>query len=153
MRLPAGAGRSLALHRLPPGRHADLPLDLHRRAPRAPREFYVFNTGSNRAAVCTSGGLCHVWVSRLDEDTLLRTIAATQVGKLLLSGETLSLEGVTCYGCCRLLESRVRQVEGVKDAAVDIASLELVVTPAGGRIDLEKVLHAIREAGFEARKR
>ena len=44
----------------------------------------------------------------------------------------------------------MRGVEGVKDAAVDIVNMELVVTSDGGTIDLEKVIRAIREAGYEA---
>jgi copper chaperone CopZ len=44
----------------------------------------------------------------------------------------------------------VRGVEGVKDAAIDIVNMELVVTSDGGKVDLEKVIRAIREAGYAA---
>jgi len=37
----------------------------------------------------------------------------------------------------------VRDVKGVKDAAVDIVNMELVVTADGGKPDLEKVIRAI----------
>jgi hypothetical protein len=47
----------------------------------------------------------------------------------------------------------VRDVEGVKDAAVDIVSMDLVVTPDGGKIDFDKVIRAIQDAGFNARKK
>lgn len=43
----------------------------------------------------------------------------------------------------------MRDVEGVKDAAVDIVRMELVVTPEGSRVDLDAVIRAIRGAGFE----
>jgi hypothetical protein len=55
--------------------------------------------------------------------------------------------------CCSVVESRVRDVEGVKDAVVDIVSMDLVVTPDGGKIDFDKVIRAIQEAGFNARKK
>jgi len=44
----------------------------------------------------------------------------------------------------------VRGVDGVKDAAVDIVNMELVVTSDGGKVDLEKVIRTIREAGYGA---
>ncbi len=47
----------------------------------------------------------------------------------------------------------MRGVEGVRDAAVNIVTMELVVTAEGGRLDLEKVIRAIREAGYEVRGR
>lgn len=40
----------------------------------------------------------------------------------------------------------MRGVEGVKDAAVDIVNMELVVTSEGARPELEPMLRAIREA-------
>ena len=53
--------------------------------------------------------------------------------------------------CCSLVESRVRDVEGIKDAAVDIVNMELVVTTDGRRIDLERVIRTIRDAGYDAK--
>jgi len=38
----------------------------------------------------------------------------------------------------------VRDVKGVRDAAVDIVNMELVVTADGGKPDLETVIRAIR---------
>ena len=39
----------------------------------------------------------------------------------------------------------MRGLEGVKDAAVDIVTMELVVTSSGGKVDLEKVIRTIRD--------
>jgi len=44
----------------------------------------------------------------------------------------------------------VRGLEGVKDAAVDIVTMELVVTSSGGKVDLEKVIRTIRGADHAA---
>ena len=49
-----------------------------------------------------------------------------------------------------MVESRVRDIEGIKDAAVDLVNMELVVTPEGEKVDLEKVIRTIRGAGFGA---
>lgn len=40
----------------------------------------------------------------------------------------------------------MRGVGGVREAAVDIVNMELVVTSEGGKVDLEKVMEAIRAA-------
>jgi copper chaperone CopZ len=45
----------------------------------------------------------------------------------------------------------VRGVEGIKDAVVDIVTMELVVSADGGPIDIEKVIRAIRDAGYDAK--
>lgn len=45
----------------------------------------------------------------------------------------------------------MRGVEGVKDAAVDVVNMELVVTSDGAKVDLEKVIRTIRDAGYGAR--
>ena len=45
----------------------------------------------------------------------------------------------------------MRDVAGVKDAAVDIVKMELVVTAEGGKVDFDKVLQTIRAAGYGAR--
>lgn len=47
----------------------------------------------------------------------------------------------------------MRDVEGIKDAVVDIVNMELVVTAAGGRVDLRKVIESLRAAGYEAREK
>lgn len=44
----------------------------------------------------------------------------------------------------------MRGLEGVKDAAVDIVNMELVVTSDGRKVDVGNVIRAIREAGHSA---
>ena len=43
----------------------------------------------------------------------------------------------------------MRDVEGVKDAAVDVVSMELILSSDGRKIDLEEVMRAVRDAGYE----
>lgn len=115
------------------------------------RPVHAFRAGPDTVIVCPSGKVCHVWVARLEEKELLNIILATTEGRKLFAGERLTIEGVTCRACCSLLETRVRQVEGVKDAALDPVSMELVVSSEGGKVDLSKVIRAIQEAGFSAK--
>lgn len=115
------------------------------------RDFFIFHAGKDNALVCPSGKICHIWVARMDEQELLKTALASDEGRRLLEGERLTIEGITCRACCSTIESRVRRVEGVKDASVDPVSMELVVSSDGGKVDLQKVIRTIEEAGFKAK--
>lgn len=117
------------------------------------RDLNVFRSARNCVILCRSGRLTHLWVSRLPEEALIAAILATREGRRALSGERLSLEGVSCSACCEIVESKVRGVAGVKDAVVDLVSMELVVTPEGRAVDLERVMEAVRNAGYRASAR
>jgi len=49
------------------------------------------------------------------------------------------------------VEARAKGVAGVGDARVDVATMELVLT--GEKLDLERVMKALKEAGYEAAPR
>jgi copper chaperone CopZ len=129
------------------------PLPPSARRTREGREFHSFRAGKDHAVVCQSGKICHIWVSRLEEAELVRTILATPEARQLFGGDRLTLEGITCRACCSIIEARARGVKGVKDAAVDIEKMELVVTSDGGKIDLDTVIRAIRDAGYGVREK
>jgi hypothetical protein len=59
------------------------------------REYYFFRSNRNNAIVCRTGKLCHIWISRMDEEDLAQTLLATREGRSLLEGERLTLEGIT----------------------------------------------------------
>jgi len=44
----------------------------------------------------------------------------------------------------------VRDIEGVKDAVVDMVRMEIVVTRDEEKVDLIEVIRNLREAGFDA---
>jgi copper chaperone CopZ len=44
--------------------------------------------------------------------------------------------------------ARAKGVKGVSDARVDMTSMELVIT--GEHLDLERVMKALKEAGYDA---
>ena len=60
------------------------------------RDLHVFKTSRNSVILCRAGRLTHLWVSRLPEEALIAAILATREGNRALSGERLSLAGVSC---------------------------------------------------------
>jgi copper chaperone CopZ len=111
-------------------------------------EVFVFKAGPSTVVACRRDRLTHLWISRLGSDALVEAILATPTGRRAIRGERLSLKGVACNACCETLESRVRAVDGVHDAVVDLERMELVVSSDGRPVDLRRVLEAVRQAGF-----
>lgn len=46
----------------------------------------------------------------------------------------------------------MREVAGVKEASVDVLTMELVVAAEGGPVDMRKVIEAVRAAGFDVKR-
>jgi Cu+-exporting ATPase len=64
---------------------------------------------------------------------------------------TLDIEGMTCASCVARVEKRLQSVDGVT-AAVNLATESAKVSyPAG--VDQERLIQAVREAGYDARVR
>jgi len=118
----------------------------------SPFPYWFFKSGRNRVMVCPKGTLTQIWISRLPEDELLGAVLTTRVGRTLADSTRVTLGELSCLACCSILESRVRGVEGVKDAAVDIVAMELVVSSEGGKPDLDKILGGIRQACSHGKK-
>ncbi len=81
---------SLLLSESPPG---ELPESARRS--REGRDYHAFRVGANTIILCRSEKLSHIWVSRLGEEDLVRTLLATNEGRRLFAGERLTLEGIT----------------------------------------------------------
>jgi copper chaperone CopZ len=62
---------------------------------------------------------------------------------------TLGVRGMTCGNCVRHGEEAVRGVPGVIAAAVDLKAAEVRITHQPG-VDVEAIVRAIDEAGYEA---
>jgi copper chaperone len=60
----------------------------------------------------------------------------------------LDIKGMTCDHCVRSVTNAVKDVEGVTDAVVSLQSNSAVIK--GDAIDLQKILEAIEEEGYEA---
>lgn len=93
---------------------------------RAGRPYHVFHAGDNTVLACPKG---HVWISRLPEEELAACALDTREE---LSGEKIPIAGLICRACCATAESRVKKIDGVTDARVNLGSMELVVAERSG---------------------
>ena len=64
-----------------------------------------------------------------------------------MSELVVSVPGMTCGHCEAAVKGEVGKVAGVTDVAVDLATK--LVTITGESVDLEAVVAAVDEAGFE----
>jgi copper chaperone len=64
-----------------------------------------------------------------------------------MSELVVSVPGMTCGHCEAAVKGEVGKVAGVTDVAVDLATK--LVTITGDSVDLEAVVAAVDEAGFE----
>ena len=114
----------------------------------AGRAYHAFRVGGNTIVVCRTGGGAHVWISRLPEEELVACALETREGHGAFAGDKLSIRGVVCRACCAQAESRAKKVEGVSDAKVNLASMELIVA-GKKRLDLDRLIRELREAGLD----
>lgn len=62
---------------------------------------------------------------------------------------TLPIEGMTCASCVRRVEKALQKVEGVGQVAVNLATEQAVVQPAGAApVDRQALVQAIERAGY-----
>lgn len=61
----------------------------------------------------------------------------------------LAIEGMTCSGCAVRLEESLRGTPGVRDAVVNLSLERAAVVIDDESTDLDHVIKAVREAGFE----
>jgi len=64
---------------------------------------------------------------------------------------SLPIEGMTCASCVARVEKALSRVPGVVSASVNLATEKAEVEVAGGNIDVESLIAAVRKAGYEAR--
>ncbi|WP_371731905.1 heavy metal translocating P-type ATPase [Thermaerobacter sp. PB12/4term] len=62
----------------------------------------------------------------------------------------LSIEGMTCASCVNRVERALRQLPGVVDAAVNLATNTGTVRYVPGAVDVADMVRAVRDAGYEA---
>ncbi|HXF51149.1 MAG TPA: heavy metal translocating P-type ATPase [Dehalococcoidia bacterium] len=65
----------------------------------------------------------------------------------------LDIEGMTCASCVRRVETALRSVPGVVDAAVNLATERATVRYTPGAVTFEALRDAVRGAGYDARLR
>lgn len=62
---------------------------------------------------------------------------------------TLLVGGMSCAACVRRVETALKDVPGVEDASVNLASSRATVTHAPGRVDIETLRKVIEDTGYE----
>jgi copper chaperone CopZ len=64
--------------------------------------------------------------------------------------EVVEVRGMHCGGCERTVSGAVRALPGVERADADLVAEEVEVTFDPGRVGLEAIRAAVRDAGFGA---
>jgi len=62
---------------------------------------------------------------------------------------TFPVTGMTCANCAMNIERTVKKLDGVKDAAVNFAAEQAVISHDPGQIDLTHIIEGIQKAGFD----
>src|SRR5437870_3877728 len=66
------------------------------------------------------------------------------------SRATLALEGMTCASCAIRIEKGLKKVPGVKDANVNLATEQAVVTYDPSQTNLEQMVQKVEAVGYKA---
>lgn len=69
-----------------------------------------------------------------------------------MNKEKYNVEGMSCGSCKIKIEREVNQLEGIKEAVVDIMNKELMVTFENDPIDTDDIVKAVDKAGYVAKK-
>ncbi len=80
-------------------------------------------------------------------DELLEIFA--RFGKPLMAQVIAPVRGMHCAGCVGKVERALRQVEGVAEASVNLATERATVSFDAGRVDLAGLQAAVARAGYE----
>jgi Cu+-exporting ATPase len=65
--------------------------------------------------------------------------------------QELSIRGMTCASCVRRVEGTLRNVEGVRDVSVNLATHRAQIFYLRGETDIRKLIEAVSAAGYEAK--
>ena len=61
---------------------------------------------------------------------------------------TLPVEGMTCASCVARVEKAIARIDGIEDLSVNLATDQVTFTFDPGRVDLETVADAVKDAGY-----
>lgn len=64
--------------------------------------------------------------------------------------ETLKIEGMTCAACSSRIERVLQKMDGVESSSVNLASEEATVVFDKKHVDIQKLIEAVRKAGYDA---
>ena len=63
----------------------------------------------------------------------------------------VTIDGMTCPSCVYKIECEVSDIEGVKEAKVDLASKVGTFSFDGAKVTAESIVKKIEETGFKAK--
>lgn len=62
----------------------------------------------------------------------------------------INIDGMTCGGCVKSVDSALTQLNGVQSVEVDLEGNKAVVTYDSSAVAVDAIVEAIEEAGFDA---
>lgn len=62
----------------------------------------------------------------------------------------LKIDGMTCQGCVRSIETKLSKVEGVEYAHVNLGAGKATIEYDDAQADVGKLVAAVQQIGFEA---
>jgi P-type Cu+ transporter len=79
-----------------------------------------------------------------------RAVSQTQTQSTAESRTVLALEGMTCASCAIRIEKGLKKVPGVKDASVNLATEQAIVTYDPAQTGLEQMVQKVDAVGYKA---
>jgi copper chaperone CopZ len=83
------------------------------------------------------------------QPALREAVSNTEVSSAPLEIVTVPVRGMSCVSCEIPIERNLRQIQGVVEADASARRSEVVVKVLPGRVNLEAIAQAVREAGYE----
>nr|WP_028858138.1 cation transporter [Psychrobacter phenylpyruvicus] len=62
----------------------------------------------------------------------------------------INIDGMTCGGCVKSVDSALTQLNGVQSVEVDLEGNKAAVTYDSSAVAVDAIVEAIEEAGFDA---
>ena len=62
---------------------------------------------------------------------------------------TLPISGMSCAACAARIERKLRALEGVSDAQVNLAAHTALITHDAATAPVPRIVDAVREAGYD----
>lgn len=64
--------------------------------------------------------------------------------------QVINIEGMTCDGCVKSVDSALTQLDGVQSVEVDLEGNKASVTYDSSAVAVDAIVEAIEESGFDA---
>lgn len=65
-------------------------------------------------------------------------------------GREFNIQGMSCEGCAESITACLKKIPGVESAKVSLADKKAVVVADPAQVPAEKIVAAVKEAGYEA---